>query len=483
MPSIGRNYLYNVAYQTLVLILPLATAPYVSRTLGVEGVGAASFSQSVAAYFVLFAMLGVNNYGQREVARVRGNKMLLRRTFWEVWAMQAATSAATSLVYVAWASWSGYAGLALLWLPHVASAALDVNWLLFGLEEFRLTVARNTAVKLATFCLTFVLVRGETALAAYCLLMSVSTLVSAAALWPHVLRRVPPLRPTISGVLRHVRPNLLLFVPVVAVSLYTVLDKVMLGAMAGPRESGLFESATKISSMPFSFVAALGTVMLPRMSALLAAGDSEATGRYMGASVWLALLLSSAFAGGIVGVAPVLCPAFFGQGFEGAALPMCLIALDMPFMAWANVLRTQWLIPAGRDREYVSSIVVGAASNVAVNLALIPRLGAVGAAAGTLVAEAAVCLVQAWGVRGELPQLRWLAECWPAGPIGAAMCLLVRAVGAAMGPGLATLAVQVATGVASYSLMALAWVAATRNPYWEGLVRPWLARALGRTRG
>lgn len=481
--SVKKNFIYNVAYQILVIILPLVTAPYLSRVLGAGQLGQYSYTYSVANYFVLFAMLGVNNYGNRCVARARGDRARLSSEFWSVYCFQLLATVAVCAAYVAYAlALSGDATLALVWVPYVASAGLDVNWLFFGLEEFRLTVTRNFVVKLATFALTLVLVRGEHALVIYCALMSASYLASAAALWPFVGREVDRARPTAWQVLSHLRPNLVLFVPVVAVSLYTVLDKVMLGAMSSFEETGYFENAYKVATMPTAVITALGTVMLPRVAGLLAEGRREEARGYLGVSMWAAMAMAFAFAFGVAGVAPVLVPVLFGDGFAPSEAAMCVIVADMPLMAWANVLRTQLLIPEGRDREYVSSVVCGAAVNVAVNLALIPRLGALGASAGTFCAEAAVCLVQARAVRRDVPQGRWLLRCLPFAAIGAAMCALVRAMGAAMGASAATLLLQVLAGAAAYSLLSLAWCVASRDEGYEALVRPALSSLSSRLR-
>lgn len=482
--SIKANLIYNTLYQILIIILPLVTAPYLSRVLGAGQLGQYSYTYSVANYFVLFAMLGVNNYGNRCVARVRGDRARLSAEFWSVYSFQALSAAVMCALYVAYSlALSGDVVLALAWVPYVLSAGLDVNWLFFGLEEFRLTVARNFAVKLATFALTLLLVRGEHALLVYCALMSLGFLASALALWPFVRREVDWARPSARRVLSHLRPNLVLFVPVVAVSLYTVLDRVMLGWLSSFEENGYFENAYKVATMPTAVITALGTVMLPRVSNLLAEGRRGDAHRYLGVSMWAAMAMAFAFSLGVVGVAPVLVPVLFGDGFGPSEAAMCVIVADMPFMAWANVIRTQLLIPEGRDREYVASVVAGAAVNVAVNLALIPSMGALGASVGTLCAEAAVCLVQARAVRGEVPQGRWLLRCLPFAAIGIAMCAVVRSMGEAMGASAPTLLLQVIAGAAVYSLLSLAWCEATRDEGYLMAVRPALGGALARLRG
>ncbi|WP_455139986.1 flippase [Thermophilibacter sp.] len=479
MTSLKINFLYNVAYQLLTIALPLVTAPYLSRVLGPEGMGTYSYTYSVAYYFVLFAMLGVNNYGTRAVASARDDEGDLRMTFWSIWALQAILALLCSALYIGYSFVAGDAVLSLLWVPYVISAALDVNWLFFGLERFKVTVVRNFAVKLATFVLTFVIVRGENALEHYLILMSVSFFASAAMLWPFVLREVKPCLPGGREVLSHLKPNLVLFVPVIAVSLYTVLDKVMLGQMAGMSESGIFENSLKIAQVPFSLITALGTVMLPHAANLFASGKTEEGKRYIAPSMWFALLLSSAFTFGLIAITPEFVPVFFGERFSTCAVVMPVIVLEMPFMAWANVIRTQYLIPARNDRAYVASVIVGAILNVVVNVCLIPRLGALGAGIGTLAAEISVCLIQTAAVAGRLPIARYLAESVPGFAIGLIMLMIVRGFATVLLGGVLGLVLEIAVGAAAFAAIASAWFAVSKNQYAEELLCP-LVRKLAR---
>lgn len=79
-----KNYLYNAGYQILALIVPLITAPYISRVLHPAGVGYNAYTNSIIQYFVLMADLGIAMYGQREIAYVREDPKKMSQTFWEI---------------------------------------------------------------------------------------------------------------------------------------------------------------------------------------------------------------------------------------------------------------------------------------------------------------------------------------------------------------------------------------------------------------
>ena len=83
------NYFYNLSYKILILILPFITTPYVSRVLGVTNLGIFNYTSSIVAYFVLFGTLGLNMYGQREIAYVSKDKKKCSQIFWQLFLLRA----------------------------------------------------------------------------------------------------------------------------------------------------------------------------------------------------------------------------------------------------------------------------------------------------------------------------------------------------------------------------------------------------------
>lgn len=409
MTSIKKNVVYNFAYQLLILILPLITAPYLARVIGAKGVGVYSYSYSVATYFVYFAKLGLDNYGNRTIASVQDNRAERSQRFWEIYAMQATCFAAAGVAYLFYATTlSDDTEVALLQGIYVLSALFDVNWFFFGMEQFKLTVIRNTVVKILTAVAVFAFVRDAGDINAYVAVMCTGFLVSQLMLWPFLGRYVDFVRPSARDVLRHLKPNLVLFVPVIAVSVYNILSKIILGMLAGTGEVGFFDNAAKIIQVPTALVAAVGTVMLPRTSALVAKGEREAAARHTDKTLVYVMAFTSVAAFGIPTVAYPFTELFYGKGFDSTATCMVVLCVTIPLLGIGNVVRTQYLIPMARDRVFLWSAVCGAAANVVVNLFFIPCLGSLGAAFGSVAAETSVLLYQLVMVRHEIPLARYL---------------------------------------------------------------------------
>lgn len=436
MPSLKKNIAYNFIYQLLILVLPLVTAPYLSRVIGAEGVGTYSYSYSIATYFSYFVKLGLDNYGNREISKVRDDRAERSSTFWQIYTMQAACFFAVAIAYACYAVFfSGDSIVAALQGIFILSSLFDINWFFFGMERFRATVTRNTVIKVLTTICIFLLVRNRGDVETYVAVMCTGFLVSQLALWPYLLTLVDVIRPAWRDVAKRFRPNVTLFVPVIAVSVYGVLSRIVLGAISGTAEVGFYDNAYKIIQVPVSLVTAVGTVMLPRVTGLVSQGMDDEASRYTERTLVIVMALTFLASFGIPTIADSFTLLFYGDGFETTAKVMCVLSLTVPLLGFGNVLRSQYLIPHSRDSVYLCSAICGAVANIVVNLLLIPQLGAIGAAVGSVAAEASVLLYQLLMVRGEIPIHRYLkiaAASFGAGAVMYIILLLIPQTGSAV---------------------------------------------------
>ena len=83
-----KNYLYNLSYQILTIILPIITVPYVTRIFTSEDLGNYGFYNSIVSYFSLFPMLGIGIYGTKQIAAAND----VSSTFWNIYAIQLVSS-------------------------------------------------------------------------------------------------------------------------------------------------------------------------------------------------------------------------------------------------------------------------------------------------------------------------------------------------------------------------------------------------------
>lgn len=453
-PSAKKNFIYSSIYQVLVLVLPLITTPYVSRIFGAENLGIYSYTNTIAQYFVIFAMLGLNNYGNRAVAMARDNQDELDCVFSEIYTMQIVTGLVSLFVYLGYAIFllNEYKTYSVILTLYVLSAVFDINWLFFGLEKFKLTVTRNSIIKIGSVIAIILFVKSKEDLWIYTSIYAVSMLLSTIVLWPYARKEVHYHFPKFKDVLKHIKPNMIMFIPVIAISIYKYMDKLMLGGFS-KKETGYYENVEKIMTVALGFITAFGNVMLPRMSNMVARKDIAGVRQTIATSMRFVLGLSCALTFGMAAVAPEFVGLYFGDGFEPCITVMIALAPTMIFQSWANVIRTQYLIPFKHDNVYVGSVVFGAIVNFVINYLLIPKLGALGAVAGTIVAEASVAVIQTIAVRKELNISLYFRQGIPFLFFGFAMYGLVRMISNMNLSTLLKVVAEVGIGACTYLLL------------------------------
>lgn len=473
MSSVKTNYFWNVSFQLVRLVIPLVLTPYLTRTLGSEELGIYSYTSSIATYFEIFAYLGLNQYGTREIARCGSNRQELSKTFCSIFAMQFAWGlicTATYFIYCIACS-GAYFACSLAWGIWVLGEALDVTWLFFGLEEFKLTTIRNLVVRIISVVCVFILVKSPADTWLYCLIMALYFMFASLSLWPFVLRRVKLIKPKLHEVLVHVRPNIMLFAPVIAISLYTQLDRILLGVFCDMNQVGFYDQSDKVCQMPLSFITALGTVMLPHMSRLMQSDEQEAAFGLVRNSMLVSNVMAFAFCFGIAGIAPVFVPVFFGDGFQPCVEIMSLLAFEVPIIAWSNVLGIQCLIPQGMDKQYLTSVGVAAIANIVLTFVFIPPFQAFGSVVATILTELVVVLVQAFFLRAQLPVRTFARDAWPFVFIGLLMMIAVRELGFVLGSTVWGLVLQIAVGAAVYLIMCLVYATLSKGSMINALMK------------
>ena len=474
--SVKKNFVYNSAYQVLLIITPLITTPYLSRVLEASGVGLYSYTYAIATYFVMFATLGMSNYGVRAIADVADNPNERSRVFCSVFASQLCIAIPIFLLYVAYSLLFPQGGslIAILWAMYVFSAAINVSWLFFGMEDFAKATIINMGTKVFELICIFAFVHSPQDVYVYCAIDSLCYLLGFLLLLPFLRKYIVFHLPSWADVKPHFLPNLKLFIPVIAISLYTTLNSVLLGVMSTMAQTGYFDYSQKMAKMPLAVITALGTVMLPHMSNLFACQKRKEGIELLGVSMWFMMAAGLAMAFGITGIAPEFVPVFFGVEYEPCIEVMMVLAWVVPIICATNVIGAQYLLPLYRDNHYTISVCVGAATNILLCLALIPKLGALGAATGTVIAELVVFVVQAWFVRNELPLRRYLREMVPFICIGIIMVAAIRLTAFLLIPHVnmtVTLILEIAVGIVIYIVISLAFCLVSKNSSFYRIVK------------
>ena len=453
--SLKVNILYQSFYEILAIVLPLITSPYIARVLGANNLGIFSYTYSIAYYFQLFGMLGIKFYGNRSIAIARSDKSVLNRVYSELLNIHILFSAASLAVYIAYCIFfeRKYSSISYAQTFMVASTLFDISWLFFGLEKFKITVVRNTIIKLISVVLIFLFVRDKSDLWIYTLIMAGSQFVSQAILFGMANRYVSYVRVPFRSMLKHIRPLFVLFIPVISVSLYEYMDKILLGYLGGTLQLGFFENANKILNIPLSIIIAFGSVMLPRMSTLASDKSSSKANKYIKMSCRYMVGFSFAMSCGMAAIAEVFSVVFWGADFAPCGNLIIILSVSLPFSTFASIVRNQDMIPNGKDAQYTVAIIFGAVINLLLNVIFIPKFGAAGSAYATLAAEITVCMSQFFFVRKDFDYIKYIYSSFIFLIPSFVMFMVVFLIGSVCEASLITLVIQFFAGCITFLLI------------------------------
>ena len=404
--SFAKNYLFNLVYQIMAIALPLITTPYLSRVLGADSIGKYSFAQSIVSYFALFAALGTTMYGQRLIAGASNDPKERTRLFWEVFAFRTVGVLAACAIYCLFIMPSASDGLLYAVAAiEIVTVAFDITWFYQGMEDFQpIAVCTVIGKFLAIICI-FAFVKTREDLVMYVLFYCVSIFLGNIISWLKLPKYLVGLG---KGERRfrlyvHFLPALSLFVSQVAVQVYTVVDKTMIGLITkSDFENGYYEQSQKLCRVLVALVCSMGVVMASRVAVLWRDKKKEDIYKLISGSFRFVFALSVPMAIGVILVASRFVPVFYGAGFAPVVPLLSVLVLMLPILGCSNVMGIQLFVPTGREKLLTLSVAMGAVVNFALNLVLIRFYASMGAVIASLTAEAVVTGVQFFFARKEI---------------------------------------------------------------------------------
>ena len=449
-----KNYLYNAGYQILNMIIPLITVPYISRVLGAHDVGINEYTNSWVTFFFLMGQMGITLYGNREVAYHRDDLYKRSQTFWGVEALQLLTVSTAFVLYLVavFLFSTTFKEFFLLQAIWIIATGVDISWYFMGLEEFRITVVRNTLVKIASLILIFTVVKTSNDLGKYILILGASQLVGNLTLWPYLRGNIVWVSIKKWHPFKHFYPSLLLFIPTITTQVYLVLNRLMLGRMSTQADLGNFGQADKIVKFVLAVVTATGTVMLPHVANKYAKGDVKGVRDSLYSSFNFVSAISVPLMFGLMAIARKFGPWFLGNEFVLSGSVMFIESPVILLIAWSNVTGAQYLMPVNRVKEFTSSVTIGAVSNAILNLFLIKEWGANGAALATVLSELLITVSQLWMIRNTISRRKLFRETWKYLLCGMVMFIVVNRICSVINMTVANLILEVVVGAIIYLL-------------------------------
>ena len=453
--SITKNYIYNVSYQVLALITPLITTPYLSRVLEADGIGIYSFTAAVVSYFNMFAALGTLTYGNREISYLQDDRKARSRVFWEIELLSIITTSICAVVYILFVIF-GAGDNQLFFAIQIftlLTVGVDVVWFFQGMEEFGKIVLRNLIFKIINIAYIFIVVQTKEDLIFHIGGNAVLTFLSHVSLWIYLPKYVDAPEWKSLQPLRHLKGTFILFVPTVAMSIYTILDKTMIGIFSTAHENGYYEQALNLSKTVLTLVTSLGAVMIPRMGYHYNRGEHEEVKNLAYQSYRFVWFLGIPIAFGLAGIASNIVPWFYGDGFMKLTILLPVLSMLIPIIGLSNVTGIQYLVTTKRENILTRSLCIGAVTNFFLNLILIPLWSSIGAAIASVSAELVITSVQFYFVRKEISIGKVIASSWKYALSGVVMLAVLIGLGQVLTSSILHTVIMVVCGVVVYFLM------------------------------
>lgn len=402
-PSLKMNIALNMLYEVLVVITPLITAPYVSRVLQADGVGINSYTTSLLTYFTLFASLGTANYGKKVIAAHRDDISSYSKAFWEIELITVFTTTICLAIWITFAFlYKQYTAYMLVLSFTLLSALFDISWLYGGLEKFQYTVTVNSLFKIASVICIFIFVNDKEDVLVYTAIMAISTLLGNVSMWLFLPKQVIITKIERSSIIKHLRGTLVYFGPTIATSIYTVLDKTLIGIITDSNlQNGYYEQATKIINIVKSVCFnSINGVMVARASFLYSHNNVVELNKIKDISYHIITFLSIGACFGLIGVSDIFVPFFFGEGYESVVGLITILSIVVVVIGISSVANTVYYVAGGYMRKATKLILIGSLTNLILNIVLITKYQAIGAAISTLIAESVITILFVHGTEG-----------------------------------------------------------------------------------
>lgn len=402
-----------MSYQIFLILVPIITIPYVSRAIGVNGVGINAYTNSIMSYFVLIANYGLSLYGNRTIAYYRDDKYQVSKKFWEIFFAKLIMMTISIIFFMVYISiFHKYHYFLLLQGIQIIAVGFDISWFFVGIEDFKRTVTRNFLVKITSvvFIFTFVHTKGDLGL--YILILVGSTFLGNLTLWTYIQRYLIRVDFNQLKVLPILMSSSSLFFPAITATLFISFNRILLGKLSTFSQTGFFDNSDKIVRVFLALLTALGTVVFPRIANHFKKGEIEKANEYVKVAFSIVSGISLPLVGGIFLVADPFSSLFYGHSFDGINKVLTVLSVELIFMGWSSIIGQQYMVAIGKTMELTFSMLISFIICIGISYLLIPEYGAIGAAIVSVFGEAIMLIIQLYVVRNIISVTSLFEEVW-----------------------------------------------------------------------
>lgn len=394
-----KNFSYTLIYQILALVLPIITVPYVTRVLNQDLIGMNSVLQANCSYFELVGMLGITLLGPREIAKCLGERKKLSETFFSIYKIQFFMHIVVMVIYGGYISFVVREPLGYFYYIYLIAYMFDISWLFIGIEDFKSVTIRNVFIRLLSFALLFLLVKRDSDIYIYVATLYVPQILINIYMWNVALKKCVDFRIDAKIKRFFVLEAISLFLPQIASSIYTMLDKTVLGIFSTYAVAAVYTQGQTLLKLFYAVVPSFCKVMAPRIATCIERKDEADVYKYMRMSCHVISAISFLLFFGLLATAKMFVAWYLPAGYSQTADVLIICAPIILMVSGANFISIEYLIPLGQQRKYTISVVTAAILNLILNFSLAPFWGVYGVCIGSVAAETVGFLIQLFYAR------------------------------------------------------------------------------------
>lgn len=389
--SLKRNAFFNVLKTFMAIVFPLITFPYASRILLPEGLGKVTFANSIISYFAMIASLGIASYGIREGAKRRNDKKAFSQFFAEIFTINMISTLISyfllflSINFIP--KFYDYKLLLIVCSSSILFTTIGVDWMLSSLEEYGFIALRSIVFQIISLILLFLLVRAKDDYIKYALISVISNVGANVCNLFHLRKFISFKNLCKLQIKQHLKPVFIFFGTSIAISVFTMLDTVMLGFLSTDAEVGYYSAAIKIVHIIRDLFPAIFTVMYPRMSIMQSNSETEKFKNLISSTLCLIMGLSFPIISGLFILAKPILLILAGNSYIPAISTMYSIIPMIFLSATSGFLGGNVLNSTGKEKIYLLCVITGAVTDFVLNLLLIPKYASLGAGIATFFTE------------------------------------------------------------------------------------------------
>lgn len=451
--TITKNYIYNLTYQIVITLIPFFVTPHLTRTLGANNLGIYSYTFSIVTILYLISALGINTYGQREIAYAQDDQKKYSKTFFELMIIRIfSTLLALLLSIIVITIEQKYQIYYQIFNIYIIANLFDITWLYQGLEKFKTITIRNTIIRFIYLASIFIFINNKSDLKIYILLFSSMTLLTNLSLWINIHKIIT--KPKKLEIKNHIKPVLSFFIPQVSAIIYSILDKIMLGLMGtNIKEVSFYEQASYIVKTILMIITITNSIMVSKISYAYQKNDIKKIKTYLTNIINFIWIIGIPITLGVCAVIQNFVPWFYGTEYNSVINLVYIMSPLIIIISLNNLIGIQFLVSTQNQNKYIFAVSIGAITNFILNIILIKQLDTIGATIASVISESIILLTEIYYFKKIINNISILKNSLKYILFGIIMFIVSYLSGNIFGPTIYGTIFQVIIGICTYAIL------------------------------